>query len=914
MARSGQQLIDVPMPWAGLDEQSGFARLKPNVTASALNVWPNDATTGRERISRRMGMKRAISSQFGVGSFQNISVAQVAVDEISGTGDAISVAGASGASKARVYGYAAGATDYTTGSNMVSSQTMGCTDEDNNFYVAAVAANQIQVLKVATTYVESWNVTIVGPSSANLVGIACVGGIVYVYVMPASGSAGALHGIYRLNASTGDKKESGPWLTSSGNNLVTVTGLSKAYQHICVTHGLLGVVGSDGTNLVLQQINLTTGVSARTTAIQSPLAHYPVKLVADAGGNFYVLTEAAGSAANKVYKIDEAGVIATNFPITFTGTIKDICYDPISYCIAVVGNAINGGTDSFQLWDATTGTKTAGGKPSEDVATPTATWAAVAADGIGTLVGSTTVGTFRLRQSSDATHYDLIRVVAPTAATPNPEPIWKLKTALTVTTDTLWVVASGLLVVPQESPMQSSRITRSVGVVAGSLYSFDLVANTKTLLSSTFASAAAPVVFSALALSPSTTLDQPTANIGRSYYFVDGTSYRTWNISTNQVGTFTATKGSLPQDPNGNKCTLIEFWRGRLLMAGLLSDPHEIFACRQDDVGDWNYTPSVYDPRQAWACSQEKCGRCPDRVMGIIPYTKDTFIALCNNSIHMMSGDPSAGGRWDMISDVTGGAWGRAWCKDPSGVIYFFGSRGAIWRMVPGQPPGRVSENIDTTRLFDLDLNDLIINMAWDERFRGIRVFISPRTDPTDTTTHFWWESKSDQYQMPNGSWWPFSFANANHNAVAVCVADGDNPSERTLLLGTRDGYLMTFDKDAKGDAGTAVNSYLKFGPIHNGGNRAVISDMQLYLSEDSGPANGSIFAGASIESAFLSTTAQVDDLEYTAGRSKSAGIRVGGHAQYIEIGYDALATPWAIEELKIVMEVNDDIPTWRRG
>lgn len=894
------QPVPMQLPFGGIDEQNSFTLGPKGVTPSAQNVWPNDSVTGRDRISRRPGLERALSSRLRTGSVQNISVSQVALDEVAGTGDCISIVGASATDKPRVYQYADGATAYTAGTAMVSSQTLGCTDEDNNFYVAAVTTSSIQVLKVSTTYSESWNVTVVGPSSANLVGIAAFGGTVYVYVMPASGSATSTHGIYRFNASTGAQRDVGPWLTSSGNSLVTVTGLSKAYQHIAITHGVLGVVGSDGTDLVLQQIDLATGVVARTTAVQAPLAHYPVKLCVDGGANFYVLTEAANAAANIIYKIDGSGTIVSGWPYTPGGTVRDMCYDPISYCLAIVGTGLGGGTDSMRLIDATNGTLTAGGQPQDGAGNAITDWYAVAADGIQIVSGNETVGTFRLRRSV-ASGNDLVRVVAPTVATANPVPIWQKATGSTVSV-TLWIVCSGLLVTPTTSPMQSNRITRSAAVVAGSLYSFSLEDDTSTLITNAFTSPAAPVVWSALAASPPTTTDQPTSAIGRSFYFCDGSEYRTWNLSTNQVGTLVASANELPSDPNGNKCTIVEAWRGRLILFGLGADPQNAFACAQDDTTDWDYFREVYDPRQAWALANSPCGRCPDRIMGFVPYTNDTAIVLGNRSIWQLSGDPASGGRWDMISDITGGAWGRAWCTDPSGVIYFFGSQGSVWQMVPNQPPRRISGMIDTTRLYGLNLNEIIVQMAWDNRFKGIRIFISPIAK--GAATHFWWEQEQN-------SWWPFVHANENHNPMAVCVADGDRSGERKLLIGTRDGFIATYGDTAQGDIGSKIDAWVDMPPIVAGGNLVYLDDLQVTMSKDSGPAEYTVRGAEAIEAAYNAEAQETGTL--ADGRNTSQAFRVSGHAIYVRLQSNEIATPWAVEQMTAVVRVKQGLVARRR-
>lgn len=900
----GPQPIDIPLPFGGIDESTSFAKQRANMASAGQNVWPNDAVSGRDRISRRSGLAKYLPDQFAASSFQNISSSTVAINEIAGTGDMLSVAGASGSQKARIYGYAAGATQFTSANNLISAQTLGCTDDDNNFYVCAVAANQIQVVKISTAYSEVWNRVAVGPSSPNLCGIAAFDGVVYVYVMPTSGSAGATHGIYRFKAETGEQIGSGPWLTNAGNGLVTVTGLSVAYQMIAATAGVLGVVGSDGTNLVLQRINLGTGFVIGTTNIQAPLANYPCRLITNAGAEFYVLTEVAGAAANKIVKVHWSGSIPTGWPVTIGGTgAKDICYDPIGYQLVVVGSALGGGTDSMRIYNATTGINTSGGQPNS-----TSAWHAVAADGLGVDTSGVTTGCIRLRRSA-ASGTDIIRM----RVTASPYTVdWTVTSGLGVISDTLWVVCSGLLVTPTPAQMRSTRFTRSVGIVGGKLYRFDT--GTPALVASNFCDGSANVVFSALALSPPTAEALPTTTLGRTLYFTDGVGYPTYNVSTNQASTLTATAGELPRDPNANTCRCVESWRGRLLLFGMLNDMHNVFASAQDNPTDFDYAPAEYDPRQAWAAALAPCGRCPDAINGIIPYNDDVAIMLCDSSIWQMSGDPAAGGRWDNLSDVIGGAWGRAWCRDPHGAAYFMSNRGAIYRIAPNSQPVRLSEAIDNG-LWDINQTEVIVSMAWNEQYRGIDIWISP-IDAEEDTTHYYWDARSDEYRMPTGSWWPIKYANRNHNTVAICVLNGDLPEDRQVVMGSRDGFILTYSADAKTDAGTPIESYIRLGPIQADGFPVLLTDLMFTLGAESGDCTFSVRAGDCLEAAF-NATPQVNGQQLAGGRNNSQAIRVKGHALYVDIGsHDEIGEeqlPWSIESIKAVIDVKQSIEALRR-
>ena len=81
-----------------------------------------------------------------------------------------------------------------------------------------------------------------------------------------------------------------------------------------------------------------------------------------------------------------------------------------------------------------------------------------------------------------------------------------------------------------------------------------------------------------------------------------------------------------------------------------------------------------------------------------------------------MNGDPMAGGRIDLVTDTIGMAWGRPYCKDPTGAIWFFGSRGGVYRMALGSQPERVRQAIEE-RLAEVNVATTIVRMVWDDLF-----------------------------------------------------------------------------------------------------------------------------------------------------------------------------------------------------
>lgn len=868
--------VVLPLPTFGLDESTAFELQPRNTTASAVNVRPKD-TLGRGTLSRRPGTSKYLAEQIADGPIQDISTITVARDQTAGTGDVFGQGVT--ATAVDIRGVTAGAVNGTLGELTVQDKNnLGCVDEDGNFYVAAIASGSVQIKKIGTDYAVKWTRTLTtSGGTGSIYGLAAVDGIVYLLLADT-----AAPGIYRFLTSSGAPRDSGVWLTTG---LATVTGLSKSFQGIAAGGGLLGIAGKSGSNFVLQIVVLATGAIASTTTLQAFDA-YPSKVITDAGSNFYVLTNAAGTGAtgNRIYKVSYAGSILWTVSDTSTGA-RDIAYDPVNFMVGVVGTAIfpnvigAAADDSMQTYSAVTGALVSYAGSSHGKPGSVTAWDAIAADG---LVGTSA---WRLRRSVAAGSVDIISTAAP-AATVN----WSVtsNSGVFTGTPTLWLICSGKNVAPAPSPMRSSRLTRILVVCNGGLYRAD--GGTVSNITSNFLSPGASVVFSAMHQ--------------LKLYYVDGSSYRIYDGSINTVSTLVASSGLLPADPNGNKCRIIEGWRGRLIFSGLKSDPHNWFMPAQGDPTNFNYAPDPYVSTAAIAGSNAPCGKCPDMVQGVIPLSDDLALFGCDHSIYRLSGDPAFGGRFDLVSSTTGMAFGRAWCLDPEGTIYFYGSRGRIWRLKGNGVLQPISMPIDSSRLFDIDLSAHQVTMSWDDRWQGLHVFITPY-DPTLDAVHYWWDANNNAVSpmatpQPSGGWWPDEFANKLHNPLTAHMLDGDDPADRRLLLAGRDGYIRVYDDEAESDDGYPITSQVFLGPLLFNGGAATLTDLQMIMATDSADVGYGVRVGESAAAAFASESR--DEGIFAAGRNRSQAIRAFGHAAYVVLGSSEIATRWSVESLRAVV------------
>jgi hypothetical protein len=394
-------------------------------------------------------------------------------------------------------------------------------------------------------------------------------------------------------------------------------------------------------------------------------------------------------------------------------------------------------------------------------------------------------------------------------------------------------------------------------------------------------------------------------------YFADGIGYKVYDPENNTATDWNPTAGVLPGAntsshisgtttyPNGT-ARLIDTWRGRIVLAGLPTDPHNWFMSRLGDADDWDYAPEAPDGTDAIAGGVGRVGKVPDIITSLIPFTDDVLLLGCDRSIYMISGDPLEGGSIDQISRTIGIAFGRAFCHMPDGSIIFFSTRGSIYRMNTGS--GQLTSLTELSiepLLIDIDIDNHVIHMTYEEFAEGVHVYITPLE--TGAATHWF-------YDVRNHGWFKVVFGHNNYNPVTHDLLDGKSLGERTLLLGGEDGYIRRYEKGSASDDGDAFTSFVIMGPVtHESGSKPiVITDLQFVMDEQSNNTIYEVRVGDTPEDALTAFTEDFDgDVDLAgntyailAGKSLNYAPRKRGYFGYYKLGATA-PSRWAIEYIQ---------------
>lgn len=369
-------------------------------------------------------------------------------------------------------------------------------------------------------------------------------------------------------------------------------------------------------------------------------------------------------------------------------------------------------------------------------------------------------------------------------------------------------------------------------------------------------------------------------------YSVVSVSYSnpTTTITVRQNVTNSAASGSIQLCDLA--CDIVKLYRGRLVLAGLASEPHNWFMSAVGRHFDFDYGATV-SATMAVAGNNTNAGECPDIITCLAPYSDDLMFIGGDHTLWLMRGDPAEKGRIDNISYQTGISGPDAYAFDPNGVFYFFG-QGTIWRMsIEGSPEPLSRNRMD--RVFGaINLTGNTVRLAWDNARHGLFIFVVP--DAERVTTHYYWDERTD-------SFWKITFP-AAQGPTAVFPFDGDQPDDNALLFGGWDGYIRRVDPSATNDDGTAISSYVYYPLISAGGSlrNTLVSSITAILDTNSDDVVLTAYAEDTPQKALESTTPRfVRTLP--AGRTRIVN-RVAGNAIALKLSNSVDETTWAIENL----------------
>lgn len=366
-------------------------------------------------------------------------------------------------------------------------------------------------------------------------------------------------------------------------------------------------------------------------------------------------------------------------------------------------------------------------------------------------------------------------------------------------------------------------------------------------------------------------------------FYVDGVDAKYLDLADDTVKDWSddVTAGSLPA-----LTRLVTRYRGRMVVAGSVLDPHNWFMSRLGDPFDFNTAPANPTAIDAIAGNSSEVGLMGDIITALIPYDDDLMVIGMDQSIALMAGDPAAGGSVDIISNDTGIAW-AAWALDPDGNLFFMGVDG-IYRMPKGEKPISITTDRLEKRFEDIDLSIKRVTLSWDFHRHGLIVIIT-ELDTDLVSDAFFWEART------NG-WFPDAYS-ATHGPDVLLDYDAEEADDKAMLFGCRDGFIRQVDPDAIDDDGIAFTSNVRFFPVGTRrGTDSRLYGLEVILAENSGNVDLNLFTGQTAEQ--CSTTTEIRwSRTLTAGKNILTLPRLRGAWLAVELKATA-STRWALESV----------------
>ncbi len=356
----------------------------------------------------------------------------------------------------------------------------------------------------------------------------------------------------------------------------------------------------------------------------------------------------------------------------------------------------------------------------------------------------------------------------------------------------------------------------------------------------------------------------------------------------------TAGKGQVPTG-----CRLVALYRDRMVLAGQAANPHVWYMSRSGDPLDWDYSADATDALRAIAgSSTDEAGRIGEPITALIPHTDESLLMGTLNQLYVLTHDPAAGGRFDLVSRDIGiiGPEGKAWCRTSEGVVVFL-SRDGLYMVSPGGNayPQSVSREKLPKDLRDIDPEMATVLMEYDIRHRLVYIFVSYKD--SRPTTHYAYD-----WQTPRG-FWPIVLGTRNHDPFSILQYRSYDAQDACVLLGCRDGYVRRFLEQAESDDGTAITSFVDYGPLLPGGHistEGMVTELALTLARGSGGVIWGVRASDHHEGAVNAATNRASGTFTTSGLSYKRHPRVRGASAVIRMTNQSTNRRWAVEKLVV--------------
>lgn len=361
------------------------------------------------------------------------------------------------------------------------------------------------------------------------------------------------------------------------------------------------------------------------------------------------------------------------------------------------------------------------------------------------------------------------------------------------------------------------------------------------------------------------------------------------------AGTLTTMVATAGTEPTG--CSIIALYRDRLVFAGDYLNPQQWYMSAMSDPLDYDY--GVEGATAAVSGATSRAGVIADPVTAIAPHSDLCMIMASRTTLWIMRGDPVSG-TLDNISYDIGIISQGAWCHTADGWMCFLSADGVY--VIPNQcgqsSPERLSRAKIPEELLDIDPTMYAVSMAYDIRDVGVHLWVTSLVEGLESQ-HWWidWQNKSFwRVEVP-----------LEKQPTVVCQRRDRPDLASSVMLGSSDGYIRRFNRDATDDDGDEFSAYVLFSPTVGMGTQELIAkSISAKLAAGSADITWHIYAGETVESALSASARRSGTWSTNGGTELSKGrcrLNIRAAAIVLKLEPTDPQTIWSIEQVTLDAE-----------
>lgn len=239
------------------------------------------------------------------------------------------------------------------------------------------------------------------------------------------------------------------------------------------------------------------------------------------------------------------------------------------------------------------------------------------------------------------------------------------------------------------------------------------------------------------------------------------------------------------------------------------------FTSRAGDPFDWLVGQS--DIQTPISSQTSKAGLVASPLIGFVPYQDHYLLFGLIDSWWVMRSDPRAGGTLTRLTSAIGMLSPTAFCWDEKDNLFILGFDGIYYLPATGiinaQPPINITKGKMPRLFHDMAINKNTdnISMEYDKDRYGIRIAVTQKDGEWEAS--FWIDLRSGNVEEEGASIFPETF-NKEHRAHSLLYYKSQAIKDRKLLIGCDDGYIRSYDDDAKSDDSEPIDAFYTIGPF----------------------------------------------------------------------------------------------------